>query len=143
MIIYGSKQKEPYLFDWLDSFDYAVSAFVTTLTILIAAYTDFWEALAGFTAVAEPFVHMSSQNGTDDPNADKTLLLNYTSLSFFVKLHTAFGVGHWKVFRTTIMARLQRLLPILVAGSFAILSNGMLQISFPFFVVIVPGLQSI
>ncbi|KAF5007954.1 hypothetical protein FDECE_5723 [Fusarium decemcellulare] len=136
MIVYGSKQEEPYLFDWSLDYNHAVSVFVTTLTILIGLYTDFWEALAGFTAVTEPFVHMSSETGTDAPNADKTLLLNYTSLSFFVKLHTAFGMDHWKVFRTAIMARLQRFLPILVAGSFTIFDNGNLEISFPFFVVI-------
>ncbi|KAH6874582.1 hypothetical protein B0T10DRAFT_586201 [Thelonectria olida] len=136
MIVFGSVQDRRYRFDWHFSSDVAVVLFAFILTFMFCLYTDFWQTLAGFTALTEPFIHLSNETGTYPRNAERTLLLNYTSLSPLVTVHTAFGMGHWKVVRTTIMARLQRLLPIVVAGSFTIYETGTLVISPPLFAII-------
>ncbi|KAF4963897.1 hypothetical protein FSARC_8150 [Fusarium sarcochroum] len=142
-IIMGSSSQPKYTFRLPFSLDVAVILISFVLTFFVGLCTNFFETLSDFIAETEPFVHLAEK---DDPsktsfgNASETILLNYTSLSLPVAIHTSFIKGHWKVLRTKVMGKVQHLFPIIVAGSFTLYEEeeegSTLWIDFPFFVVI-------
>ncbi|KAF5009364.1 hypothetical protein FDECE_4420 [Fusarium decemcellulare] len=147
LVAMGSSRE--YQFTLPFSTDVAVSLVCFILVFFVSLCTDFCEALSYFVAETEPFVHLAKggdRSGTGFGNASETLLLNYSSLILPEAIHTSFIKGHWKVFRIRILAKLQHLLPIIVAGSFTIYPEDddrvMLDISLSLFVVIIIWLSA-
>jgi hypothetical protein len=119
---------------------YGVSLFLFNglSTSAVSYYTVFWEDMKQFATSTEPFVGLGRQQNNTAAN---TLLLDYSCSPTVVVIYTAMQRKHWKVFRTSLLALLQRILPIIVGGSITVTDLGdgrsSLRFSTSLFIIII------
>ncbi|KAJ8111434.1 hypothetical protein OPT61_g5971 [Boeremia exigua] len=124
------------------SYNWAAVAFQFIPTILIELYNWFWQDIDIFARSTQPFRGMS---GLEGDTAIETLLLDYNTTPPWVVAYTALSKRHYRIALTSLMAVVQRLLPILVAGSISIdpeVTGMTIYASKPLFYIIVVILRS-
>lgn len=94
------------------SYGWASALFQFVPTVLIGLYNWFWHDLDLIARSTQPFRGM-----VQSETATKTLLLDYNTLPPFVVTYSAFSNKHYRVAFTSIVAIVQRILPVLAAGS--------------------------
>ena len=95
----------------------AVWIFQFAIVFLISVFAGFWNTLETFAQATQPFVGLSPEDGG---TATDTLLLDYIGLPPMISTYVAFQNSHWKVMVSTIMALVNRLLPIIATGCVSI-----------------------
>jgi hypothetical protein len=101
---------------WVVPIDAAWAAFVFQFILiwLIAICTSFWQTMATFAMATQPFVGLNPREGG---KASDTLLLDYFGLPPIISIYVAFQKSHYKIVCSSVMALLNRLLPIIVIAS--------------------------
>lgn len=101
------------------SYSWATLVFQFLPTFVASLHTWFWEDVDLFARTTQPFRGMYKPKPVTE-----NLLLDYGCLPPLVTTYFAFKNGHWKIAWTSIVALVQRLLPILVAGSTTVVPYG-------------------
>ena len=99
---------------------YNVTSFIFQflVTFVIGLYTWFWEDVDMFCRSTQPYIGL-----TEPKPAHENLLLDYNCQPPGIITYMAIKNRHWKIVRTSLMALLQRLLPILVGGSITVVEE--------------------
>lgn len=99
-------------------YGWATVVFQFLPTFSVTLFTWYWQDLDHFARSTQPFRGLASPNP-----ASENLLLEYTTLPGLVAAYIALTKGHKRVACTSLMAILQRLLPIMTAGSTTIVPH--------------------
>ncbi|ORX97853.1 hypothetical protein BCR34DRAFT_159121 [Clohesyomyces aquaticus] len=105
------------------SYNWATLVFQFLPTFIVSLHTWFWEDVDLFARTTQPF------RGMYEPNpAIENLLLDYGCLPPLVTTYVALNKKHWRIAWTSVVALLQRLLPILAAGSTTVVPGGSITV---------------
>ncbi|KAF2465859.1 uncharacterized protein BDR25DRAFT_378014 [Lindgomyces ingoldianus] len=100
------------------SYNWAIIIFQFIPTFIVSFHTWFWQDVDLFTRTTQPFRGMYKPR-----QASENLLLDYICLPPFAVTYMAIKNGHIRVAWTSVIAIIQRLLPILMAGSITVISE--------------------
>ncbi|KAF2793993.1 hypothetical protein K505DRAFT_361505 [Melanomma pulvis-pyrius CBS 109.77] len=118
------------------SYNWATVVFQFIPVFIISFYTWFWQDVDLFARSTQPFRGMSSPKP-----ASENLLLDYNTLPPLVVTYVALKNGHKRIAWTSVVAVVQRLLPILAAGSTTVVpgdeSGSIVYASMPIFICII------
>ncbi|KAF2134693.1 hypothetical protein P153DRAFT_392017 [Dothidotthia symphoricarpi CBS 119687] len=117
------------------SYNWATVVFQFIPAFSVSLYTWFWQDVDLFARSTQPFRGMSSPKP-----ASENLLLDYNTLPPFVVTFVALKNGHKRIAWTSVVAIVQRLLPVLTAGSTTVVpgdeSGSIVYASMPLFICI-------
>jgi hypothetical protein len=121
------------------SYNWATVVFQFIPALIVNFYTWFWQDVDLFARSTQPFRGMSSPKP-----ASENLLLDYNTLPPLVVTYAALKNGHKRIAWTSVVAVVQRLLPILIGASITVVpgdeSGSVIYASTPLFICVIAWL---
>lgn len=118
------------------SYNWATVVFQFIPAFIVNFYTWFWQDVDLFARSTQPFRGMSSPK-----SASENLLLDYNTLPPLVVTYVALKNRHTRIAWTSVVALVQRLLPILIGASTTVVpgdeSGSIIYASMPLFICVI------